>query len=908
MQRILGKRIVRDLKENRFRYMALAALVIFAMFIVTGLIGAADTIISGTDRIAAEHNVEDGEFTVFVPLTDDQMEGLTKDGTTIEEQFFLEFTKEGKTIRVFKERARINRLVYIEGGKAENDTEIALERRFCEENGILVGDKLQIGNMEYTVSAIVVTPDYDAPYKELSDTQVDSKSFGTAFVTEIAYNRLKESRAADKSEEYIYTYRLTGKMSSRELKEKLKEIRIDADEVDDAYFAEYWENTGGKVDELKKGIRDLYDGIKELRDGLSELGDNSKKLTDASGDLFESYLEQANSRLSGYGIEQLTRDNYQRVLEDFEQTFDSGIARLEINSLISDLRDMDTYAQGVQEYTNGVDQAADGSLEIADGVGEMKEQIDEAIEEEWGDVRLNNMTSFLTTEDNLRIGGAADDQAINKYGGLVAGVILVALFAYVISIFVIHSIEKDAVVIGALYSLGVKRTELMLHFVILPVVVTFFGGVAGTLLGFTTFGVEYQMQDCYRYYSLPELVPMHPAYLILYGVVLPPVIAAFVNYIVIRKKLSVPALKLLRNEPKQNRGSRLDLSGYEFTKAFQIRQILKEGRSAIAVVLGMFISLVLVMMSLDCYVLCKNVKEDNVEDTKFEYMYLYKYPEKTVPEGGEAAYVKTLKRKTNGYNFDVSILGLQDKSKYFDVEVTDNQTHVVISSALSTKFLVYAGDELTLKDEENDRLYSFIVDEVADYAPTFYVFMNIEDARELFGESSDFYNVVFADQELDIDSGRLYSVLTKSQVEAAADIFIDLMKSFMVTILGGSVFIFFVVMYLMMKVMIDRSAFNIAMIKIFGYRKKEIRKLYLDGNFYIIAAGALISCPLAKWIMDKMYPMLCANVSCALNLKFPVWMYLAIYAMIFFVYFVINTLLVRRIGQMEPAEVLKNRE
>lgn len=62
MQRILGKRIVRDLKENRFRYMALAALVIFAMFIVTGLIGAADTIISGTDRIAEEHNVEDGEF------------------------------------------------------------------------------------------------------------------------------------------------------------------------------------------------------------------------------------------------------------------------------------------------------------------------------------------------------------------------------------------------------------------------------------------------------------------------------------------------------------------------------------------------------------------------------------------------------------------------------------------------------------------------------------------------------------------------------------------------------------------------------------------------------------------------------------------------------------------------------
>lgn len=724
MQRILGKRIFRDLKENILRYTALAALVIFTMYIVVGIIGAADTIMTGTDKSAKEHHVEDGEFTVFVPLTDKDKEELTKDGTTIEEQFSLEFTKKVKTIRVFKERKRINTEVYLEGEKAKKDTEIALERRFCEENGILAGDRIKVGKDTFTVTGIVTTPDYDAPYKELSDSQADSKNFGTAFVTEAAYNRLRKSGKADKSEEYTYTYRLTGKMGDKELKENLKDIKIDADKVEDDYFAEYWENSGGKIEELKNGVSDLYEGTEEL---------------------------------------------------------------------------------------------SDGSTDIFEGVEELKNKIDQSIEEEFGDIRIDNMISFLIAKDNLRIGGAADDQILHKYGGLVAGIILIILFAYVISIFVIHSIEKDGVVIGALYSLGVKRRELMLHFVTLPVVVTFFGGVIGTLLGFSDFGIEYQMQDCYDYYSMPELLPGYPFYLIVYGVVLPPVIAAIVNFVVIKKKLSVPALKLLRNEHKQRGESRIDLSKYEFIKAFQIRQILKEGRSAIAVVLGMFISLVLVMMSLDCYVLCKNVKENNVADTKFEYMYVYKYPEKTVPEGGE-------------------------------------------------------------------------------------------EARELFGESSDYYNVVFSDKELGIDSGRLYSVLSKSQVEAAADIFIDLMKPFMITILGGSVFIFLVVMYLMMKVMIDRSAFQIAMVKIFGYRKKEIKKLYLNGNFYIIAVGALLCCPLAKWIMDKMYPMLCANVSCALDLRFPIWMYLAIYLMVFVLYFVINTLLVHRIDKMQPAEVLKNRE
>ena len=54
-------------------------------------------------------------------------------------------------------------------------------------------------------------------------------------------------------------------------------------------------------------------------------------------------------------------------------------------------------------------------------------------------------------------------------------------------------------------------------------------------------------------------------------------------------------------------------------------------------------------------------------------------------------------------------------------------------------------------------------------------------------------------------------------------------------IAGGSLLIFFIVMYLMIKIMIDCSAFSIAMVKIFGYRKREIKKLYISGNFYVVA-------------------------------------------------------------------------
>ena len=42
MQKVLRKRILRDLRENKFRYLALAVLIIMSMYLVISLVGAAE--------------------------------------------------------------------------------------------------------------------------------------------------------------------------------------------------------------------------------------------------------------------------------------------------------------------------------------------------------------------------------------------------------------------------------------------------------------------------------------------------------------------------------------------------------------------------------------------------------------------------------------------------------------------------------------------------------------------------------------------------------------------------------------------------------------------------------------------------------------------------------------------------
>lgn len=344
-------------------------------------------------------------------------------------------------------------------------------------------------------------------------------------------------------------------------------------------------------------------------------------------------------------------------------------------------------------------------------------------------------------------------------------------------------------------------------------------------------------------------------------------------------------------------------------RLFKLRQILRERRTAFTVVFGMFVSLLIAVMSLEIFVYCDNVRIQYPEDTKYQYMYTYKYPSENPPQGGYEAYAKTLKKEIYGYNFDVTLLGITEDNPFFDTDLADSPSQVTISSSISYKYGLQVGDVITLKDEENDKFYAFEISDITQYAPGFMVFMPYDKALELFGEQDDYYNVVFADHELDIEPGRLYSTTTKADVEKAAGIFVNQMKSMILTLGGVSALIFAIVLYLMMKVMIDRSAFSIALIKIFGYRQKELKKMYLDGNFYVVAIGALISVPLTKLIMDVVYePAFVPNVACGIDKAFPIWVYIMVYAVIFILYFIINHLLVRRIKQMLPAEVLKNRE
>ena len=849
MQAILRRKMRRELRANWLRYLALGLVIVFAMYIIVSLIGAADTVILGTRQHAAQNRVEDGQFTVFVPLTEAERTELSRLGADVEPAFYLDYAQDsGCVLRVFRLRQTIDLAEPEAGLLPDREDQIALEKRFCEANGLHVKDRITLAGKTLTISAIVTSPDYDTPFRAMGDSTVDSANFGTAFVTDAAYDQLQKTNRALQAEEYVYAYRLRGETTHAALRSHLKALRFDPAKVDDPWFQSYWKQLWSERDELLSGAAELADGNRALSDALTELND--------------------------------------RINED---TF------LPLKLVLPG------------ELLEAIDALERSGGELADGAKTLEDAISE-VADRYLEADLTNLRSFTAAEDNPRIGGAADDVVINKYASIAAGVIIVALLGYVISVFVIHTIESERSVIGTLYALGVRRRILLRHYLTLPVLISFLGGLVGTLAGYSSLGVPLQTADTYAYFSVPTLDTVVELPVILYGVIMPPVIAALVNLVVIRRKLSAPALQMIRNEDSARHVSELDLKNLAFLPRFQLRQMLREGRSALGVVLGIFVCLLLMMIGINAYVLCLHVGHNNVADTRYAYMYLYKYPEATVPEGGSPAYAETLKKEVLGYNLDVTVLGLEPDNPYFDAHPPASQSRVAISSAMAQKYGLSVGQPLVLRDEQNDRSYAFTIERVVDYSPAFFVFMDLDAMRELFDKPEDYYNTVFSSHALSIEPGRLYNVSSKQDVEKAADVFVNLMYSMVYTMILASAVIMAIVMYLMMKVMLDRSAQSIALFKVFGYRRREISRLFLSGNTVLIALGILICIPLSKRIMDALYPYLVSNVACGIDLHMAPWVYAVLYLACMLIYAIIHALLVRRIRQIPANEILKARE
>ena len=592
-----------------------------------------------------------------------------------------------------------------------------------------------------------------------------------------------------------------------------------------------------------------------------------------------------------------------------------------------------------------------------------EKEVSEDLMEDIGEIVT--LESFVPQYLNQAITFTGDDMGGDKAMVIMLLYIVMVIMAFVFGITISNTIRKEAGVIGTLRASGYTRQELNLHYMTLPLLVTLVGALIGNVLGYTVFK-DVCAGMYYGSYSLPTYVTRWNAEAFLLTTVVPVIIMLVVNYGVLRHKLKLSPLKFLRRDlssgRRQKRAIRLSLRIKIFSR-FRLRVIFQNMSNYIVLFIGIIFANLLLMFGLLLpsalshyqgeiqgnmlakYQYMLQVPVSAVSGNKFEsliFLLEFYMDSETDNEDAEEFSAYSLNTLPGKYKSEeVLFYGIEPNSKYVKIDFDNeenadednsavsaetedlnekadnnivnagkNSTGVYISSAYADKFRIKIGDTITLKEKYEKDEYSFRVTGIYDYTAALCVFMPRSDLNSTFDLEDDYYSGYFSDTELtDIKNQYIGSVVDLDALTKISRQLDVSMGSMMGLINGFAIMIYMVLIYLLSKIIIEKNAQSISMVKILGYTNGEISRLYIMSTSIVVVICLLLSLPIETAVMNVLFrEMMLASISGWITLWIDPMIYVQMFVAGVITYAIVALLEFRKIKKVPMDEALKNVE
>ena len=437
--------------------------------------------------------------------------------------------------------------------------------------------------------------------------------------------------------------------------------------------------------------------------------------------------------------------------------------------------------------------------------------------------------------------------------------ILIAVIAFIFAITISNTIDKEASVIGTLRASGYSKDELVVHYMSMPLIVTFIGAIAGNVLGYTAFR-NVAVNLYYQSYSLPTPKLVWSSAALVKTTVIPLLLMFFINLIVIVKKLQLSPLKFLRHDlTKSKRSKARRIPAWSFMRRFRLRILFQNMPNYAVLIFGVILIELMMCFAFGLPDSLDNYGEKAPEMVFADYQYMlmgYKDSDgniiTTSEETAEKFSSKTLKYPKSGSSFrsgmgsggdeNVTVYGIIDDSAYVNIPADMAEDHLYVSSAFATKFGLKAGDVITLNEEYENKSYEFTVDGIVDYDGGIAVFMNNGNFNSVFGKKEDEFSGYFSSNEItDIDEKDIAVVITieditkvTTQLDHSFGSIINVFKYVLIVLTAAMI-------YLLAKIIIERNEHTISMVKILGFMNSEIGSLYIIPTAIVVTVVSLIS-------------------------------------------------------------------
>lgn len=444
--------------------------------------------------------------------------------------------------------------------------------------------------------------------------------------------------------------------------------------------------------------------------------------------------------------------------------------------------------------------------------------------------------------------------------------IIVVIIGFVFAATTRDTITKEANVIGTLRASGYTSGELVRHYMVMPIIVTLVSAVVGNIFGYTAIK-DLCAAAYYGSYSLPTYVTLWNADALVQTTLIPCAIMAVITWLVLWRSLSLSPLKFLRGDFSRRKNKKaMKLShGLPFMSRFRMRVIFQNIPNYLILFVGILFGSMMLMFGLampELLITYQDTIGDNMlakyqtilsvpsnaldEDKRLNSLVnLMSFSKAVETETDSAEKFSVYQLKTQGSeeirSDEIMLYGIEDDSDY----VTLPGDGVYISYMYADKYEIGAGDEIELFEEYEDKSYTFTIDGVIDYRGAICVFMPMDKLNETFDLDDDFFAGYFSDTEItDIDEKYIGSVIDYDSLTKVSRQLMVSMGSMMYILDVFCVIMFVILMYLLSKMIIEKSSKAISLTKILGYSNSEISALYVRSITIVTVICIFASLPL----------------------------------------------------------------
>ncbi|MDF2944867.1 MAG: permease [Herbinix sp.] len=520
----------------------------------------------------------------------------------------------------------------------------------------------------------------------------------------------------------------------------------------------------------------------------------------------------------------------------------------------------------------------------------------------WMNATVNPRISFVTAKQN----------GISKISTALPVAILL-LTCILTGIVMWRTVKRESAIIGTLYALGYRKKEIQNHYLRYPFIIAVIGGITGTFFGVLT--LSPMLGFMVTYFNMPvDTIDYQESYMII-SILLPVVFLLSAGFLVVRKALKYTPLQLMRGGNDDNKVGyverHLKLDKFKFPTKFKIREQLRSVARSSFLLLGVIMATMLLLMGFAAKSSLDSVMEKGFNEAfQYEYSYVFNSIMQSAPTKGEP-FSELLSTLSSDDQVNITIYGVSPESHFVTfkdkVGASIPMNKVVITRALADKLKVNPKDTIHVVSKFDAKEYSIAVDAIAESYVGSYIYLPEDTFNEMFGLPTGSYMGLWSDEKLDIPADQLLTVVTKNEIKGAFSAMMTPIQS-MIGVMAFMAFVIgLIVIYVVTSMMIEENKENISLMKILGYRKREVYSLILNSSSFSVILGYLLGIPLLLASLNELFRSLTQEMSISLPITISYTYILAGFIIIYITYEASKAMSKKKINRISMNEILKSR-